>query len=87
MAYQILPEFAGVSPDTLRSWLGQAQQALQDLETGAKVETAAYAQGDGQKSVTYTRASIPALRMRIRALTQALGLGYPRRRPARPLFL
>lgn len=86
--YRLPAEFVGQSTQTLQSWLASAQQALQDLETGAKVEVAAYTQGDGgQKSVTYTRATMGVLRQRIAALVQALGGGRPRRRPARPLYL
>ena len=46
----------GVAPATLQQWLADAQQALHDLSTGAKGESFSYTQGDGSKSVTYTRA-------------------------------
>ena len=43
----------GVAPATLQAWLGQAQQALQDLTIGGKPRTVQYSNGDGMKSVTY----------------------------------
>jgi hypothetical protein len=86
--YVVPAEFAGVSRQTLQAWLTGAQQALQDLTTGGKIEVAGYAQGDGQKSVTYTRADIGALQQRIAGLAQALSGGRMyRRRPMRPLYL
>ena len=72
---------AGVDPSTLQTWLTQAQQAYQDLRTGAKVEVAAYTQGDGgQKSVTYTRANIDQLATWIGELQAALGIRTHARR-------
>lgn len=79
------PELIGVSDDTLRAWLSGCQQAIQDLTVGGKVQTAAYTQGDGSKSVTYTAADLVALRARAQMLAQALGL-VARRRPLRPYF-
>lgn len=75
----IPPEFIGVDPATLQTWLTQAQQALQDLTAGGKPETVSYAQGDGSKAVTYTRAQVPLLEQRIRNLARALCLVGPRR--------
>jgi hypothetical protein len=79
------PELIGVPDDTIRAWLLACQQAIQDLTVGGKVQTAAYTQGDGSKSVTYTAADLAALRMRAQMLAQALGL-VERRRPLRPYF-
>lgn len=73
------PEFAGVDPTILQSWLTDCQQALQDLTVGGKPEAVSYAQGDGSKAVTYTRADIAQLEQRIRNLARALGLSGPRR--------
>ena len=71
---------AGVDAGTLQTWLTNAQQAYQDLMTGAKGETYSYPQGDGSKSVTYTRANIDRLAMWISELQAALGLvDHPRR--------
>ena len=78
-------ELIGVPDATLQSWLTACQQAIQDLTTGGKVQTAAYTQGDGSKSVTYTAADLNALRMRAQMLGQALGL-VRHRRPMRPYF-
>lgn len=75
----IPPEFAGVDPTTLQSWLSAAQQALQDLTVGGKPQVVSYAQGDGTKSVTYTAADVSRLEQRIRQLARALGLVGRRR--------
>lgn len=86
--YRVPAEFLGVPTQTLQTWLANAQQALQDLTTGGKVEVAAYTQGDGSKSVTYTRADLAALQQRISAIAQVLSGGRAyRRRPIRPLYL
>jgi hypothetical protein len=85
MAYVRPPELIGVSDETLQVWLTAAQTAIQDLTTGGKIQTAAYTQGNGSKSVTYTRADLPALYRRVQALASALGL-VDRRRPMRPYF-
>lgn len=65
---------AGVAPATLQTWLAQAQQAYADLLSGSKAEVLAYTQGDGSKSVTYTRASIDRLTLWISELQAALGI-------------
>lgn len=75
----IPPEFVGVDPTVLQSWLSAAQQALQDLALGGKPVTVSYTQGDGARAVTYTPAQIPVLEQRIRSLARALGLAGPRR--------
>jgi hypothetical protein len=82
------PEFVGVPKETLQTWLGQVQQAIQDLQSGAKVEVASYAQGDGSKAITYTRAQLPQLQARAQILARLVtgDRGYSRR-PMRPLFL
>ena len=65
----------GVPVATVQIWLGLAQQALQDLMTGAKPSTVTYAQGDGSRSVTYTRANMADLRAWIMQLQQAANPG------------
>lgn len=85
--YRIPAEFAGIAPSTLQTWLTNVQQAIQDLTTGGKAETAAYTQGDGSKSVTYTRADLGALRERANSLAQVLYGRRYRRRAVRPLYL
>ena len=79
-------ELIGVSDDTLRLWLAGCQQAIQDLTTGNKVQTAAYTQGDGSKAVTYTKADLPTLRGRAVMLAKALGLPIAMPRRMRPYF-
>ncbi|HZR87882.1 MAG TPA: gpW family head-tail joining protein [Bradyrhizobium sp.] len=81
-------EFVGLNSTQLQTMLAQTQQALADLTTGGKVETAAYTQADGSKSVTYTRADLAALQQRVQMLANLVypGQGYGRRRPARPLY-
>lgn len=66
--------FAGLDDATLQAWLASAQQALVDLQTGSKVVTVSYTQGDGGKNVTYTRAEIAPLVMLIRQLQAQLGI-------------
>ena len=77
---------AGRSPAQLQADLAAAQQAYIDLSTGAKGESFSYTQGDGAKSVTYTRANLPALVALIRELQAQLGLIRRPRRPIRFLF-
>lgn len=74
----------GVPQATLEQWLADAQQALHDLSTGTKGESYSYTQGDGTKSVTYTRANIGQLQAYINELQYALGIR--RRRAIRPIF-
>ena len=65
---------AGMDTDLLRARLGQMQADYLDLMAGRKAESAAYAQGDGSKSVTYTRATTGQLAMAIRQLQAQLGI-------------
>lgn len=74
--------FAGLDQSTLQAWLLSAQTALIDLQTGSKVVTVGYAQGDGSKNVTYTQARLGDLTMLIRQLQAELGII---RRPRRAL--
>ena len=77
---------AGMTFTDLQAALVAAQRAYADLMTGNKVVTASYAQADGMKSVTYTKAELPALTAFIRQLQQALGITTQARRPARFIF-
>lgn len=77
---------AGRSTAQLQTDLANAQQAYIDLTTGGKTQSLAYTQGDGSKSVTYTRAELPALTMLIRQLQQQLGIIPRTRAPLRPIF-
>lgn len=80
----------GISIPALQARLSALQLAYLDLTTGGKVETAAYSQGDGAKSVTYTKAHIADLVAAIMALqsqiSAASGGTAGRRRPIRPFF-
>lgn len=80
----------GVSPAVLQARLSALQLAYLDLTVGGKVETAAYSQGDGAKSVTYTKAHIADLTAAIMALQSQIasltGGTAGRRRPMRPFF-
>lgn len=75
---------AGLSQDTLTSWLATAQTALMQLSTGSKVAQASYTQGDGSQSVSYTQADAGRLQAFI-MLVQAQ-LGIRTRRPVRMIF-
>ena len=77
---------AGVPRATLLLWLATAQGALSQLMTGAKVVSAAYVQGDGSRSVTYSQATLPALNNWIMLLNEALGNTRGVRRAMRPFF-
>lgn len=77
---------AGMTITDLQAALVAAQRAYADLMTGNKVVTASYAQADGMKSVTYTKAELPMLTAFIRQLQQALGITTQARRPARFIF-
>lgn len=78
--------FAGMSTTQLQAVLASAQQAYIDLTTGGKPQAAAYTQGDGSKSVTYTPASLPNLTMLIKQLQAQLGIIRHTRRPMRFVY-
>jgi hypothetical protein len=75
--------FAGMTQPDLQAALGQAQAAYLALSTGSKVETVSYTQGDGAKSVTYSRTNIGQLAALIGQLQQALGISCRPRRTMR----
>ena len=77
---------AGRSPAVLQIDLANAQQAYLDISSGAKGESYSYTQGDGSKSVTYTRANIGALSALIMALQVELKMSGSGRRPVRFRF-
>ncbi len=81
----------GLDVSVLQSRLQQMQLALLDLQSGAKVEVASYAQGDGSRTVSYSKANISDLTAAILTLqTQIDRLSgaacVNRRRPMRPFF-
>ncbi len=77
---------AGRSTAQLQTDLANAQQAYVDLSSGAKGETYSYTQGDGAKSITYTRANLGQLVALIRQLQAQLGIVTCPRRPMRFLM-
>jgi len=77
---------AGMDPTVLQARLVQMQNDYLDLSAGRKVESGSYAQGDGAKTVTYTRATLGQLAMAIRQLQAQLGIIASPRAPLRPMF-
>jgi hypothetical protein len=71
--------YAGWTTEAKQAALMSAQQALMDLSMGNKGEAFAYTQGDGAKSVTYTRADMGTLQNLIQSLKGSLGLCGGRR--------
>jgi hypothetical protein len=82
--------FDGLDVFVLQSRLTALQMALLDLQAGAKVVTASYAQGDGSRSVTYTAANMADLTQAILTVQTQIdrltGVCINRRAPVRPLF-
>jgi hypothetical protein len=76
----------GMSRAQLQAALANAQQAYIDLLTGAKGESYSYSQGEGSRSVTYTRANLGQLTAFIGELQAALGIRRASRRPIRFVF-
>jgi len=72
-------DLTGVDRATLQQWLGDAQQALHDLTVGGKPESVSYAQGEGSRAVTYTRADVGKISAYIALLKAALGISRGRR--------
>ncbi len=73
--------FKGWTSTQLDATIFSIQNAIIDLTTGNKGESFAYTQGNGSKSVTYTRADIGALRALLQEAMQARYGGIARRRP------
>lgn len=90
MGYQRTSILDGVDITTLQARLASLQQAYLDLTSGGKLETAAYAQGDGTRSVTYTRANIAQLTQTILTVQKQIdllnGVCVNRRPPLLPIF-
>lgn len=88
--YQRTSILDGVDVGVLQTRLAAMQQAYLDLTTGGKVESAAYAQGDGSRSITYTRANLADLTQAILTvqtqIDQLTGQCINRRAPLRPFF-
>ncbi len=65
---------AGMDTTTLQARLAQMQGDYLDLQSGRKLESASYTQGDGGKTVSYSRANLGALAQAIQLLQAQLGL-------------
>lgn len=78
--------FAGMSKEELQALLVKLRTAYTDLISGNKGETFSYSQGDGAKSVSYTRANAADLLPIIAQVQAALGVCGARRRPLRPIY-
>jgi hypothetical protein len=80
----------GVSVAQLQTQLSQMQRAYLDLSSGAKGESYSYTQGEGGRSVTYTRTNVADLVQAIlgvqRQIDMLTGVRVNRRRPIRPFF-
>jgi hypothetical protein len=70
----------GVPQATLQTWLLDAQTAYQLMMISGQPQTVSYGQGDGQKSVTFSRSTNAGqLAAWIGMLQMALGIGCGRR--------
>lgn len=73
--------FAGMSRAQLLAALNTLQTAYLSLAAGGLGESYTYTQGDGSKSVTYTRGNIALMAATIAELQQLLGITRRARRP------
>lgn len=78
--------FAGMTIAQKQAALTKAQTAYVNLSTGSQGESFSYTQGDGGKTVTFTRANLANLNALIKQLQQELGLICRARRPIRPVY-
>jgi hypothetical protein len=69
---------AGIDPVTLRAWLDEAVAAYHQIMVTGAPQTVSYGQGDGQKSVTFSKVNAGGLAHWIQQLQQALGLSRGR---------
>lgn len=65
---------AGMDTSVLQARLNQMQLDYLDLYSGRRLESASYAQGDGTRAVTYTKANLGDLGQAIRLLQTQLGI-------------
>jgi hypothetical protein len=78
--------FSGMTLQQKQVALASAQAAYIALLSGGKPETVSYAQGDGNKSVTFTRANIGALSNMIAQLQYETGVTRRARAPIIPVY-
>lgn len=77
---------AGMDQTALRQSLAQAQQIYIQLMSGAQGESYSYTQGDGTRSVTYTRANLADLSAAIQLMQAQLNIVDSPRRANRITF-
>lgn len=77
---------AGMDTTVLQANLNKLQQIYLDLSSGNKGESFSYTQGDGAKSVTYSKANLGDLTQAIRLLQAQLGIIPHARRAIHPSF-
>lgn len=78
--------FTGMSTAQLQAALASAQAAYIALLTGQQGVSFSYAQGDGDKSVTYKAPDAAALAALIVELQQVLGIVRRGRRPVQFIY-
>ncbi|MCA8026489.1 MULTISPECIES: gpW family protein [Burkholderia cepacia complex] len=77
---------AGMDQAALQASLAEAQRIYIQLSTGAQEESLSYTQGDGTRSVTYTRANLAQLAAAIQLMQAQLGIVKSPRRAMRISF-
>ncbi|WP_240201814.1 gpW family protein [Burkholderia sp. LMG 13014] len=77
---------AGMDQTALQASLAEAQRIYIQLSTGAQEESLSYTQGDGTRSVTYTRANLAQLAAAIQLMQAQLGIVKSPRRAMRISF-
>jgi hypothetical protein len=78
--------YAGMTIAQKQAALSKALAAHINLSTGSLGESFSYTQGDGGKTVTFTRATLPNLKAMIDQLQQELGIIRRARRPIRLVY-
>lgn len=81
MVCQNFGAFHGWTAPQIDTAIASIQKAILELGTGDKGESYAYTQGNGSKSVTYTRADMGTLRALLQEAMQARYGSAARRRP------
>lgn len=72
---------AGISQQTLQTWLLQAQTALQQVNTGGMAKTVVVTGGGQHREVTFNQSNVGNLTLWINELNAALGNRRHARRP------
>lgn len=77
---------AGMDKEELKQQLATLQMAYLSLQSGQKIVSVSYTQGDGSRSVSYRPADAPQLLQTIKLLQSQLGIPGTRRSALRPVF-